>query len=770
MSRSAGSCGNVAGGSRWGRLRMVGDESQGAAPVVGGLDRLLLDAKLSVPQARPGSVSRTDLIEAARASRCRVVGITASAGYGKSTLLAQWARAESRRIVWVSLDRFDDDPALLLSVLATAYARVSPADADLLADLRSPGVSPLARGAPRLASVLRTSPAPFVLMLDDLHELRSSACHDVLGVVISGIPRGSQLVSASRSEQPHIPRLRSAADVVELGAAELALDAVGAEQIFAAVGVQVAPDVVAGVTARTEGWPAGLYLAAAIAHESHGQAVDVSGEDRYVTDYLYRESLSQLPGTTQAFLRRTAVLDQLHAPLCDALLGESGGQQQLRTIEASNSFLIPLDRRRLWYRYHALFREFLLGELRRVEPEVVMKLHLRAADWYESNGSPVLALEHLLNTTERSRCVRLVTALALPTYSAGQITTVQRWLSALGDSAIEQYPPLAVLAGWITALAGHTREAQRWAAIVDAASFELVPADGTASFDSARAMLRAVMCASGPEQMLIDANLALAQEPPWSPWRDTALCMSAEAHLLFGDVDEACELFVETSAVAEALGNTDTIVDSESELASMEMDRGRWAQAGEHVDRALALIDEHRMHDYATSVIAFAQAARLAVHRGDLKEADRQLTNAMRARPACTFVLPFFAVRGRLQLAKVYWSIGDATTARHLLREIDDVLIHRPALGALVDEVSDFRRIVTSSAQTGASGGSPLTPAELRLLPYLQTHLTIGEIGHRLFVSRNTVSSEVASIYRKLGVSSRNDAVQHATAIGLLGG
>ncbi len=407
-------------------------------------------------------------------------------------------------------------------------------------------------------------------------------------------------------------------------------------------------------------------------------------------------------------------------------------------------FLIPLDRRREWYRYHALFREFLLGELRRVEPDVIMKLHLRAADWYEANGSPAMAVEHLLNTTERDRCVQLVTALVLPTYQAGQLSTVQRWLSALGDSAIEEYPPLAVLAGYIAVFTGQTAEAQRWAAIVDAASFDLVPADGTASFDSARAMFRAVICAAGPEQMMTDASFAVAQEPPWSVWRDTALCFCAEAHLLTGDVDQASALFAESATLAAAMSNTDSFVDSEAELAVLAMDRGRWAEAAGHVELALAAIDEYRMHDYVTSVLAFAVAARLAVHRGDLKEADRQLTPAMRARPTCTFVLPWLAVRVRLQLAKVYWATGDQSTARHLLREIDDILLNRPALGALVEEVSEFRRIVTSSAQVGATGGSPLSPAELRLLPYLQTHLTFGEIGERLFVSRNTVSTEVA--------------------------
>ena len=212
-----------------------------------------------------------------------------------------------------------------------------------------------------------------------------------------------------------------------------------------------------------------------IAAGNDGEPVTVSGDDRWVADYLYRESLVRLPESVQRFLRRTAVLDQLSAPLCEAVLAESGAQEQLRGLEASSLFLIPLDRRREWYRYHALFREFLLGELRRIEPDAVMKLHLRAADWYESSGSPAMALEHLMNTAERERCVRLVAELLLPTYQVGQMSTVQRWLSALGDSAIAEYPPLAVLAGWIAVLTGQTAEAQRWAAVVDAASFDRCP-------------------------------------------------------------------------------------------------------------------------------------------------------------------------------------------------------------------------------------------------------------------------------------------------------
>ena len=338
------------------------------------------------------------------------------------------------------------------------------------------------------------------------------------------------------------------------------------------------------VTQRTEGWAAGLYLAALIARDSKGSELAVSGDDRYVADYLYREALAQLPEETQRFLRWTAVLDQMSAPLCDALLGDTNAQEQLRHLEESNSFLIPLDRRREWYRYHGLFREFLLAELRRVEPEAIAKLHLRAADWYEANDSPALALEHLLNTTEQDRCVQLLTQLVLPTYSAGQMSVVQRWMTEIGDAAIEQYAPLAVMAAWMGVLSGHPMQAERWLSLVDQMSFDLAPVDGTASFESSRAMLRAAMCAAGPEKMISDAAIAVDQEPTWSPWRDTAVFLSAEAYLLAGDEDTASRLFTEASATAAELGNTDTIAVGEADLGLIAMNvgtgplpRGTWS-------------------------------------------------------------------------------------------------------------------------------------------------------------------------------------------------
>ena len=733
------------------------------------LGQSLLDAQFSVPRPRAGAVSRGDLVELARSSDCRVIAVTAPAGYGKTTFMTEWAAGEDRCVAWVSLGSFDDDPAALLTSLASACWRAGLASADLVADMARLGISVPDLGALRLASEFGAASVPFVLMIDDLHELRSPACHEVLSTVVSAIPHGSQLVAASRAEQPHLPRLRVSADALEFGAADLALAADGARQIFSHEQVSLTPELAVAVTERTEGWPAALSLAALIAKEDNGQAEVIAGDDRYMADYLDSEVLSKQPKAIQRFLRRTAVLDELSAPLCDAVLRSSAGATRLRQAEASGLFLFPLDRRRQGYRYHPLFREFLLCELRRTEPDMVTTLHQRAADWHESNDSPAMALEHPLPPADRERTLRLVTRQTPPTHMAGPLPALQRWHRAIGDVNVARNPSFAVDRCWESVLTGDAAGALEWAAALDAASPGEVPADDRARFSCSRAMLRATMCAAGPEAMMADATFAVAQQPAGSPYRDAALWQLAEAHLLAGGLDEARAVFAEASAVAASSGNSSIVVTCESHLACLAMDRGQWQEAAGKLELALAMIEDKRLHDDVFSTQAFAGSARLSLHQGDLSQTHRQLTRAMRARSSATYVLPHVAVRLRLQLAKVYLAIADRSTARQLLREIADILARRPALGTLIDQVENFRDALESSAASGAAGAPPLTPAELRLLPYLQTHLTAPGIAERLFLSTHTVKTEVKAIYRKLGVSSRNDAVRQATAIGLLG-
>ncbi|MEL7974624.1 AAA family ATPase [Isoptericola sp. F-RaC21] len=747
----------------------------GTAGASADFSRLLFEAKFTVPRPRAGTANRADLIHAARTSGCRVVGVTAPAGYGKSTLLAEWAARDDRAVGWVSLDRLDDDPLSLLTVVATAFSRACPGHDDLVADMIGPDTSVLGRAAPRLAAALRSARQPFLLVLDDLHEIRSSAGHDALGVVIAGLPAGSQLVAASRAAQPHVSRLRASDEVVEIGASDLALGVADTQQVFAAARVTMSLDDAAAVTERTEGWPAGVYLAALVARHGDPRSVSVTGRDPYIADYLQHETFGRLSATMRRFLRRTAVLEVLSAPLCDAVLEERFSQRLLRRLEASSMFLVPLDRRRELYRYHALFREFLLGVLATDEPGHEDVLRVRAADWFESHDLPEQAVEHLLPTPERDRCVRLVTRIVMTSFQAGRIATVERWLRALGDDAIAGYPPLALLAGYVAVYEGRALEAERWGAVADAATYDGETIDGTASFTSARAMYHALRCPDGPQRMVDDARVALAQEPPWSVWRDTALAMAGDGLLAGGDVAGATRCLEETVATALAVGNGDTLVFGEALLALLDMDHDRWDDARGRVEHALGAVREHRMDDYPTSGLGYAAAARLALHDGDMEEARRRLTQGMRARAFCTYAFPTLAVRVRLHLARASWATGDVAAVRHLFREIDDVLLRRPALGTLVDEAADLRKAFGAEGRTlaptdpGSPPAAPLTPAELRLLPYLQTHLTIREIGARLFVTRNTASSQVGSIYRKLGVSSRSGAVDRATAMGLLG-
>jgi LuxR family maltose regulon positive regulatory protein len=267
--------------------------------------------------------------------------------------------------------------------------------------------------------------------------------------------------------------------------------------------------------------------------------------------------------------------------------------------------------------------------------------------------------------------------------------------------------------------------------------------------------------------MMSDALFAIDQESPGGEWLDAATWCLAEAQLISGQVDEARVSFIEASRQAATVGNTDTIIVCASELALLAMDGGDWKGAREHVDRAFAKIAENQMADYLTVVLSYAAAARFAIHVGDLNKANAHLVDGMRARPRATYAIPFLAVRLRIELAKVYSALSNPNAARQLLREVDEILTHRPQLGSLVDQVEDLRHALSVAPEAGSS---PLTPAELRVLPYLQTHLTLAAIGQRLFVSRATVSSQVTSIYRKLGVSSRLEAVEQATTIGLLGG
>ena len=330
------------------------------------------EARLVAPVARPGSVSRTPLVNHLRVSRSRsVVTLLAPAGYGKTTLLSQWAGRDDRPFAWVLLEEDENDPVILLRYVAAALSRIVPIDSSVFDPLpvRARSARQTIR---RLASALPSITQPFVLVLDDVHRLRSRECARAVTVLAEHVPEGSTLVLAGRT-LPRIPiaRLRVEGRLFELGARELAMSRREADLLLRSLGIELSPSELTEVNDRMEGWSAGLYLAAVPSSGPTGrpEAMTLSAAaDRSTADYFDLEHLSGLGPREVAFLTRTSVLDRMCGPLCDAVLESKGAARQLESTERSNLFLVPLDRERAWYRYHTQFRAFLRGELDRPSP------------------------------------------------------------------------------------------------------------------------------------------------------------------------------------------------------------------------------------------------------------------------------------------------------------------------------------------------------------------------------------------------------------------
>jgi LuxR family maltose regulon positive regulatory protein len=430
--------------------------------------------------------------------------------------------------------------------------------------------------------------------------------------------------------------------------------------------------------------------------------------------------------------------------------------------------MVPLDRRREWYRYHHLFQDLLRSELGRLEPGMVSVLHGRAAAWCEANGHPEVAIDHAQAAGDADMVARLVLDLMYPAYASGRVDTCRRWLGWFEDQGlIEQHQPIAVLGALVHALVGEPAVAELWAASAERGSYEGALPDGS-SIEGWLALLRAFLCREGVRRMRLDAQTARDGLAPASPWRPKALLLEGISYLVDGHPDVADPILAQAFDAATHIGGMPAASVALTERAIVGIDHDDWAAAETLTDHALAIVRSTHLDDYGSNALLYAVAARTAVHRRDLARARENAVRAARARPALTHAAPFLSVQARLQLARVYLELADATGARVVLRETRDILQLRPDLGVLPQQADELRsKLDTIRGET--VGVSSLTPAELRLLPRLATHLSFREIGERLYISRHTVKTQAIAVYRKLGVSSRSEAIERAHQLGLLG-
>ena len=730
----------------------------------------VLPSRVTPPVERRGLVPRTALLRRLRAAaEVPLVAVVAPAGYGKTTSLAQWVAQDPRRCGWLSLDQSADDPAALLTYLAAALGAVIPVDPEAVKELEAPHPAARRRALAELAASVAAAPQPFVLALDDCHHLTAPESVHAIDTLAEHLAPGCQLALAGRGEPPlPMARLRAEGKVLDVGVDELRMDERDAGAVVSAAGVTLTRAQVAELTDHTEGWPAGIYLAALARRAGgphHLEAAPFGGDDRLVADYVRAEFLTGLPEHQRRFLVRTSFLDELSGPLCDAVLEESGSATLLEELEAANLLLVPLDRQRRWYRYHHLFAELLRHELDRLDHDTIPVLARRASDFHAEHGDPERAVHYAQMAQDVPRTTRLVLRLTMPWYAAGRASTLRRWYDWL--SAREPSDAtLGMLGAWLGILTGHAVDAERWAEVAERGSTTGPLPDGSRSIDSWRCALRAVM-SSETATMRENAQAALASLSPTSQWRPTTEWLLGWAFWLDGEEDRADQRLARVGETGPALGAPAATALALAARALIAISRGRWSEAEALAERSCAVTTNARVEGYPSSTLAFLASARTALHRGDAARARADLGRAEALSPSVTRATPHLAVAVQLELTRVHLALGAADKAERALGEAQSMLIHTPGLGRLHDE-ADQLTLALKNVTAGGAEVASLTPAELRLVPLLSTHMSFREIAGQLYVSPHTVKHQALSIYRKLGVTSRTAAIERARSVGLL--
>ncbi|HEV2952299.1 MAG TPA: AAA family ATPase, partial [Actinomycetota bacterium] len=617
----------------------------------------LAETKLHPPSVRrKGLVPRTELVDRLQASRAvPLVTVVAPTGYGKTTVLAQWAAKDRRTFAWVTLDDDDNDPTALLTSIAAALDRVGPIDPTVFDSLAPIRVAMIPAAVHKLVEALNSMSRPTVLVLDDVHVVHNLHCMRAIEMLSTDVPAKMQVALAGRSWPGRsFARMRSDGSVLEVGSRDLTMDERETTRLLTGMGVEVTQPTVAALTLVTEGWPVGVYLAALSWRDGVDDflvAPKFSGDDRFMTEYFWSEFLSQRSAEDVRFLEETAALDRMSGPLCDAVLGRVGSAEVLRSLESANLLLTPLDRRREWFRYHGLFREALLNRLQHRDPDLVVEVRRRASDWCRHNDLQEESVGYALIAGDSDLVARRVADIALPMWAAGRAVTVEGWFDWLGaHGPSDPYPPAAVQWAWLRALTGHPADAERWADAAERTSFDGTMPDGSSSIASWLALLRSLLCRGGVDQMAIDAGIALDGLSNGSQFRGTAMLMLGISQRLAGDAEAADSSMEDAVELGDRYGAVPTVSVALAERSMFAMERGDWADARTYARGALDVVEGGGLQDYMTSILAYATAARVALHEGDVTGAKRDLARASRLRPLASRAVPHLAIQARLEL------------------------------------------------------------------------------------------------------------------------
>ena len=754
------------------------DTDSGLSHPVGSV---LISTKLHAPAGRE-LVRRPELVArlATPASGHKLTLVVAPPGWGKTTLLAQWAgaTAERRPFAWVSLDPADNDPvqfwAYLIAALRTAVPGIGTPASGLLG---APGTDIVRDVLPALLNELAGLPGRLVLVLDDYHAITTGAIHQAMAFLLDHLPASLHIVLATRTDPPlPLPRLRVRGELLEVRAAELRFSQQEAAQFLNSVlGLDLDDAEVALLCQRTEGWAAGLYLAALSLRGRGDRRAFIqafAGDDRHIVDYLGAETLDGLPAAVRAFLLHTSILDRLCGPLCDAVTATSGSDRRLEDVERSNLFLMPLDTKRAWYRYHQLFAGLLRHELTQTQPQLVPVLHRRAAAWHRQAGDVPEAIRHATAAGDHAEAAELIVRHWTDFLQRGQLHTVAGWLEELPAPVVTGDPRLCLTKAWLAVNTGQIDQLDRWIQAAEQAVRHGPARHDAVGFQAAAAMLRCIhwYLSGDVGQAIQAAQHALTLErAETAPWRSVGCPVLGIARFWSGAAPDAASTLEQAIDRARPAGNHLAVVHAFGGLAAIHAERGALDQADQLARTATRLADEHGLAEHWATTLARVVAGKALAQQGRLDEAEAALGRAVElSRRGVARVEHAYSL---LTLAQLHHTQGATNQAKQLLGEARQAVAGCPDPGILADLVATTERrlrLAPVRRVDPATDPEGLTDRERAVLRLLPSGLSQREIAAALYVSPNTVKTHLRGIYHKLAASTRSEAVTRARELDLV--
>jgi LuxR family transcriptional regulator, maltose regulon positive regulatory protein len=739
---------------------------------------VVVATKLNTPRVRAQLIDRTALLALLGAAVDRkLTVVSAPAGWGKTTSLAQWVADTAPgpgapSYGWLSIDPPDNDPVRFWTYVICALHNADPGVGTRALELVSMDADSLRAVLPTLINEVATSSTQLMLILDDYHLIVNQTVHEQMEFLITRMPANLHLVLASRSD-PSLPlaRLRARGELAELHTEHLRFEAAEAEKLLNTVLHLNLPYAdVELLCQRTEGWAAGLYLAAL----SLGGSTDAGaliatfdGDNRHIADYLMAEVLDAQPAHLRRFLLRTSILRKLSGPLCDAVLNDSDSAAVLEAIERDNLFLVSLDLTRRWYRYHHLFAELLRTELSCAEPELVPILHQRAATWSAAEGLIDAAVYHLLAAGDIAATARYIADHWAQEFNAGGLTTVSGWLDSLPEQTVRQDPRLSVPRAWIAVNEGRADDAVDWINAIEAQAGDDTAAGGTIAAQAV--VLHAIHAfkvgdITTSREMARRATTLELGEAPLA--RSGLYCIYGNALYFSGHSAAAREAYEQAATRAEQIGDRRYRIYALGYLALIAADAGDLIGAERMIRRANGGGTDLAAQEFFVGVMVSMAAATIFDRRGDLSAAAEAVGMAL-ASARQGGAVPEIA-KVLLAQADMAGRLGDTDTARACRGEATAMLDRRQGSGMDPVLLAAARARPDVTAAKSAAMYEQLTPKEQQLLGLLATVLSRQEIARQLYVSLNTVKTQQRSLYRKLGADDRHSAVERARNMGLL--